>query len=193
MANLDKSGISSGNTITTAHITNLYDAFTGDITFDNINIKSFNSLGIDDNATSTKITITNTGLGINDTSPGVALDVDGAGRFTGNLTAYYSSDIRLKDNIRPIEDSLFKISRLRGVEFDWNEKADVVEREKGHDIGLIAQEVEQVLPEIVTTRKDGYKAIQYDKVVSLLVQGINDQQKQIEDLKKELDEIKKRL
>ena len=121
------------------------------------------------------------------------MDVDGAGRFTGNVTAYYSSDIKLKDNIRPIENSLFKISKLRGVEFDWNDNADIVEREKGHDVGLIAQEVEEVLPEIVTTRKDGYKAIQYEKVVSLLVQGINDQQKQIEDLKKELDEIKKRL
>ena len=159
----------------------------------NINLKKFNSFGINDDATSTKITITNTGLGINDASPGVALDVDGAGRFTGNVTAYYSSDIKLKDNIRPIENSLFKISKLRGVEFDWNDNADIVEREKGHDVGLIAQEVEEVLPEIVTTRKDGYKAIQYEKVVSLLVQGINDQQKQIEDLKKELDEIKKRL
>ena len=193
MPSLDKSTITSGATITTTHITDLYDAFTGTTTYDNINIKSFNSLGIDDNATSTKITISNTGLGINDTSPGVALDVDGAGRFTGNLTAYYSSDIRLKDNIRPIENSLFKISKLRGVEFDWNEKADVVEREKGHDIGLIAQEVEEVLPEIVTTRKDGYKAIQYDKVVSLLVQGINEQQKQIEELKNEIIEVKKRL
>ena len=193
MANLDKSGITSGASITSTHVTNLYDALTGDTTYDNINLKKFNSFGINDDATSTKITITNTGLGINDASPGVALDVDGAGRFTGNVTAYYSSDIKLKDNIRPIENSLFKISKLRGVEFDWNDNADIVEREKGHDVGLIAQEVEEVLPEIVTTRKDGYKAIQYEKVVSLLVHGINDQQKQIEDLKKELDEIKKRL
>ena len=193
MANLDKSGISSGNTITTAHITNLYDALTGTITFDNINIKSFNSLGIDDNATSTQITISDTGLGINDTSPGVALDVDGAGRFTGNITAYYSSDIRLKDNIRPIEDSLFKISRLRGVEFDWNEKAHELDIQKGHDVGLIAQEVEEVLPEVVVTRDDGFKAVRYDRVVSLLVQGINDQQKQIKDLKSDIIELKKRL
>ena len=121
MANLDKSGISSGGSITSTHVTNLYDALTGDTTYDNINLKKFNSLGINDDATSTKINITNTGLGIG-VSPSTELHVSGNIFATGNITAYYSSDIRLKDNVRPIEDSLFKLSKLRGVEFDWNEK-----------------------------------------------------------------------
>jgi|TARA_B100001094_G_scaffold277052_1_gene285625 hypothetical protein len=192
MANLDKSGISSGGSITSTHVTNLYDALTGDTTYDNINLKKFNSLGINDDATSTKINITNTGLGIG-VSPSTELHVSGNIFATGNITAYYSSDIRLKDNVRPIEDSLFKLSKLRGVEFDWNEKAHELDIQKGHDVGLIAQEVEEVLPEVVVTRDDGFKAVRYDRVVSLLVQGINDQQKQIKDLKSDIIELKKRL
>ena len=192
MANLDKSGISSGGSITSTHVTNLYDALTGDTTYDNINLKKFNSLGINDDATSTKINITNTGLGIG-VSPSTELHVSGNIFATGNITAYYSSDIRLKDNVRPIEDSLFKLSKLRGVEFDWNEKAHELDIQKGHDVGLIAQEVEEVLPEVVVTRDDGFKAVRYDRVVSLLVQGINDKQKKIKDLKSDIIELKKRL
>ena len=101
----------------------------------------------------------------------------------GNITAYYSSDINLKDDIRPIESALFKVKQLSGITFTWNEKAEKVEKEKGRDVGLIAQEVQKVLPEIVQTRPNGTLAIQYDKVVPLLVEAIKEQQNQIEELK----------
>ena len=101
----------------------------------------------------------------------------------GNITAYYSSDISLKDNIRPIESAIFKVKQIRGVTFDWNEKAGELEQQKGHDVGLIAQEVEKVLPEVIQIRKDGIKAISYEKVVPLLVEAIKEQQIQIEELK----------
>ena len=57
-----------------------------------------------------------------DSNPAQELHVTGDGVFTGNITAYYSSDISLKDNIRPIESALFKVQQIRGVTFDWNEK-----------------------------------------------------------------------
>ena len=117
------------------------------------------------------------------------LVVDGYIRSGGNITAYYSSDINLKDNIRPIENALFKVKQLRGIEFDWNDKAGEVEREKGHDVGLIAQEVEKVLPEIVQTREDGIKAIQYEKVTTLLVQAIKEQQELIEKLQEKVERL----
>ena len=98
----------------------------------------------------------------------------------GNITAYYSSDISLKDNIRPIESAIFKVKQIRGVTFDWNEKAGELEQQKGHDVGLIAQEVEKVLPEVIQIRKDGIKAISYEKVVPLLVEAIKEQQVTIE-------------
>ena len=101
---------------------------------------------------------------------------------TDNITAYYSSDISLKDNIRPIENALFKVNQIRGVEFDWNEKSHEIQQQKGHDVGLIAQEVEKILPEVIQIREDGIKAIAYEKVVPLLVQSIKELTKRVEEL-----------
>ena len=118
--------------------------------------------------------------------PGISLKVTGEIYATSNITAYYSSDITLKDNVRPIESAIFKVKQISGVEFDWNEKSSQLQQELGHDVGLIAQEVEKVLPEIVITREDGIKAIQYEKVVPLLVEAIKEQQTLIEDLSNRL-------
>ena len=102
-------------------------------------------------------------------------------RCTGDVVAYYSSDERLKDNITPIENSLEKVGQLKGYEFDWNDKQEVYE---GHDVGVIAQEVEKVVPEIVETREhDGYKAVKYEKLVPLLINAINELKAEIEELK----------
>jgi chaperonin cofactor prefoldin len=140
---------------------------------------------IDPNQTNIRMT-TNLMIGA-DADPSVALHVTGEGYFTSNITAYYSSDISLKDNIRPIESAIFKVQQIRGVEFDWNEKSTELQQEKGHDVGLIAQEVEKVLPEIVQIREDGIKAIQYEKVVPLLVEAIKEQQVTIENLTKRIE------
>jgi chaperonin cofactor prefoldin len=122
-----------------------------------------------------------------DTDPSAALHVTGETVVTSNITAYYSSDISLKDNIRPIESAIFKVKQIRGVTFDWNEKSTELQQEKGHDVGLIAQEVEKVLPEVVQIREDGIMAIQYEKVVPLLVEAIKEQQVTIENLTKRIE------
>jgi len=115
-------------------------------------------------------------------NPSIELKVTGQIYCTDNITAYYSSDINLKDNIRPIESALFKVQQINGVTFDWNEKSSKIQQDKGHDVGLIAQEVEQVLPEVVVLRPDGIKAIQYEKVVPLLVESIKELTKRVEEL-----------
>ena len=97
-----------------------------------------------------------------------------------DIIAFTSSDERLKDNKLVIENSLDKVGKLKGYEFDWNDKQDIYE---GHDIGIIAQEVEKVVPEIVETREDGYKAVKYDKLVPLLINAINELKAEIEELK----------
>ena len=115
--------------------------------------------------------------------PGQSLvQITGALAVDGNITAYYSSDINLKDNIRPIESALFKVQQINGVTFDWNEKSSKIQQDKGHDVGLIAQEVEKVLPEVVVLRPDGIMAIQYEKVVPLLVESIKELTKRVEEL-----------
>jgi len=102
------------------------------------------------------------------------------GRFSGDVIAFYSSDKRLKDNIIPISNPIEKIKSIGGYEFDWNDNQSTYE---GHDIGVIAQEIEDVLPELVTTRNTGYKAVKYEKIIALLIEGIKEQQKQIDELK----------
>jgi len=101
---------------------------------------------------------------------------------TGDITAYFSSDERLKDNITPISDAINKLNQIGGYEFDWNSDSS----HSGHDVGVIAQEIEKVLPEVVTTRDNGYMAVRYEKIVALLIQAVKEQQLQIEELKSKL-------
>ena len=103
---------------------------------------------------------------------------------TGDVIAYASSDERLKDNLVPIGNASEKVKQLTGYEFDWNDKQDVYE---GHDIGVVAQEVEKVLPEVVTTRDNGYKAVKYEKLVALLIQSNKELIERVEVLEKQLN------
>ena len=107
----------------------------------------------------------------------------------GDVVAFASSDKRLKDNISILIDPLEKVLRLDAVEFDWNDKQETY---TGHDIGLIAQQVEEVAPELVTTRPTGYKAVKYEKLTALLVGAIKEQQKQIEFLEKRVESLERR-
>ena len=105
----------------------------------------------------------------------------------GDVVAYNSSDIRLKDNIQVIQGSLDKIDGIRGVEFDWNEKSPGWARERGHDVGVIAQEVEKVLPEVVVKRKSGYLGVDYKRLVPLLIESVKELRQEVNDLKKKVN------
>jgi hypothetical protein len=106
----------------------------------------------------------------------------------GDVIAYSSSDARLKDNITAIESPLEKLSKINGVSFNWNDKQSVYEV-GAKDYGVIAQEVEEVLPELVITRDNGYKAVRYEKIVSLLIEAIKEQQTQINNLTDKLNKL----
>jgi len=109
--------------------------------------------------------------------------VNGNINATGNIGAYYSSDARLKTNIKPIADALNKIDQIRGVEFDWiSESVESCGLGRKHDVGVIAQEIEAVLPEVVITRDDGTKAVKYERMVSLLLQAIKELKEKVETL-----------
>ena len=77
--------------------------------------------------------------------------------------------------------------KISGVSFDWIPLTDKervnIHPHEGHDIGVIAQEIEEVLPEVVTTRDTGFKAVKYEKIVALLIEAIKEQQAQIDQLK----------
>ena len=113
-------------------------------------------------------------------------------RATNEITAYFGSDIRLKENIQLIDNPITLINQIRGVRFDWTE--DYIQGRGGldgyfvrkHDIGVIAQEIESILPEIVATRDDGFKAVKYEKIVPLLIESIKELHREIEILKKKI-------
>jgi len=120
-------------------------------------------------------------LGVGTAASGTAGEI----RATNNVTAFYSSDERLKDNVQVITNALAKVLQIRGVEFDWN---NLTEPEDGyfvrkHDIGVIAQEIEKVLPEVVAIRENGIKAVKYDRIIPLLIEAIKELKAEVDALK----------
>jgi hypothetical protein len=126
-----------------------------------------------------QIVLTASSVGVKTASPdwAYALDVVGNIRASGTVTW---SDVRLKKDIKPIADPLQKVEQIKGVTFNWKEEK---EGQQGEQIGVIAQDVEKVLPQIVTTGNDGYKSIDYAKLTALLVETTKAQQAEIKDLK----------
>jgi hypothetical protein len=111
-----------------------------------------------------------------------SLNVDGEITATGNVTSpffYSESDAVLKEDIEPITNPLKKILKLAGVTFTWK-------KSKQSGLGVIAQEVEKIVPEIVSTNLNGHKTVSYDSLVPLLIEAVKEQQKQIEYLKKKI-------
>jgi len=101
---------------------------------------------------------------------------------SNDVVAFSTSDINYKKNISNIQNALEKVKQINGVEFDWIENPEI-HGNSGHDVGVIAQEIEKVIPEVVTTRENGIKAVKYEKIVSLLIEAIKDLEKQVEELK----------
>jgi len=111
--------------------------------------------------------------------------IGGALNVGGDVVAYASSDERLKDNIELISNPIEKVQSLKGVTWDWNDNADELQQSLPN-VGVIAQDVEKVLPQLVTDRDNGFKGVDYAKLTGLLIEAIKDQQKQIDELKSKL-------
>jgi hypothetical protein len=112
-------------------------------------------------------------------------------RATNDVTAFYSSDVALKENIKNIPDPIESLKKLNGVLFDW--KKEYIDQRGGEDgyfvrkkdVGVIAQEVEKVLPEAVAQRQDGVKAVKYDRLTCLLIEAVKVLTDKVEKLSKE--------
>jgi hypothetical protein len=91
------------------------------------------------------------------------------------------SDSRVKENVVSLSKGIESVKSMNPVSFDWK-PVENINYKDGHDIGFIAQEIEQIIPEVVHTREDGYKTVRYEKIVPVLAQAIKEQQDVIEKL-----------
>jgi hypothetical protein len=120
---------------------------------------------------------------------GIGGDLYVGGQIYGlsEITAYYGSpsDIRLKTNVVNIHDGLAKVLTLDGVTYNWNELAvnkDFITKE----VGVIAQQIQAVLPEAVVEKEDGYLTVKYERIIPLLIEAIKELSAEVEDLKKKI-------
>lgn len=117
------------------------------------------------------------------TTMGGTLTVTGFIKSAADITAYYTSDSRLKTRVEKIENALAKTVSLDGVTFNWNDLAigkDTTEREPG----VLAQQIQKALPEAVVERENGYLAVRYEKLVPLLIEAIKELKAEVDALKK---------
>ena len=130
-------------------------------------------------------------VGIRKWLPDYELDVTGTIRATGNVIAY--SDERKKENVVRIENGLSLVEQLRGVRFDWKEGfQQETNTDKGkRQIGVIAQEVEKVLPEVVSEDAQGFKSVNYPTLTAVLIESVKDLKQIIDNQQKQIDELKK--
>jgi hypothetical protein len=147
-----------------------------------LNVNANGNVSIDGQLTVSGTTTYLTGaLGVGTSTPTTV----GLIRATNDVIAFYSSDINLKTNLLKISGSLDILKQINGYTFDWIPMEGIHENE-GKDIGVIAQEIEKVLPEIVTTRDNGYKAVKYEKIVALLIESNKELLKRIEVLESKI-------
>ena len=115
-------------------------------------------------------------------SPGVFMKLQqstGTLTVTGDLVAYGSpSDKKLKENIKPIESALDKVTKLQGVTFDWKESDSILDIKE--DIGFIAQDVQKVVPELVRENKDGMLSMRHQGIAPILLEAIKELKAEID-------------
>jgi hypothetical protein len=111
--------------------------------------------------------------------------ISGALYVGADIYSYASSDIRLKENLSKIDNSLEKLLKISGYKYHWNKIAQEMYPERTmQDVGVIAQEVKEIVPSAVVEREDGYLAVRYDKLIPLLIEAVKALKAEIEDMKR---------
>jgi len=160
-------------------------AIPGQSIGNNLTFSTFNGLSW---AGRMVIQSSNGNVGVGTTSPGQKLQVGSSGDGSVAIANAWNtfSDIRLKKDLSPIQNSCAIVNQLNGYYFYWKKGKD-----KTRQIGVVAQEVEKVLPELVKTGSDGIKTVDYPKLSAVLIEAVKTQQKQIDALQKRLDALER--
>lgn len=115
---------------------------------------------------------------------------------TNTINVAIFSDKRFKDNITPIENALEKITKLSGYTYDWKDSSQFPGHDdlpQGHDMGVIAQEVEKIFPEAVTTHDDGFKSVKYIQLIPALIEAVKTQQEMMKTQQSQINMLIKKL
>jgi hypothetical protein len=130
-------------------------------------------------------------VGIGTNNPTQALQVAGNIIASGTITP---SDIRYKKNIRPIQSPMEKLQQLNGVTYEYRkEEFPQMGFNDNEQVGLIAQEVEKVFPQLVVTDDKGFKAVDYVKLVPVLIESVKSQQREMDQLLQTIKEMKEEI
>ena len=192
----------SANTVSTIVYRDASGNFSaGIVTATNISVTAVTSA----TTTQTGALIVTGGLGVGNNvvaggalfvgTPTGTVGVVGEIRATNEITAYYSSDQALKENVVVISNPIEMLNQIKGVYFDWKDSyINYRGGEDGyfvrkHDVGVIAQDVEKVLPQVVAHKGDGYLGVKYEKIIPLLIEAIKDQQRQISQLSEQVNKL----
>lgn len=123
-------------------------------------------------------------VGINNTVNDLTYNLEVSGSIRASGAVLSNSDERLKENIYIIDNALSRVSQIEGVYFDWKDGGK-------RQVGVIAQQVEKVLPEVVSKDKNSYLSVDYSKIVPLLIEAINEQSNNIKDLEDRISKLEK--
>jgi len=201
---VDAAGTDNSTNVTLAGTPNYLTLSGQEITLGTVDIADDTNFAVSDtsgqtgiNLTLTDDTVSGVVVGL-DTSNDVQFDSFGVGtaasgtsgeiRATNDITSFYSSDERLKENIQELDGALDKVNAMRGVTFDWKELSDeqkeTIHSHEGHDLGVIAQEVQAQYPELVTEREHGHLAVDYSKLTAVLIQAVKELSAKVDELSK---------
>jgi hypothetical protein len=163
-----------------------------------VNVESL-CVGLSSNCTNFSYT-----PGVSNVEIGGTLRVDTLGAAAANAVCWDAttkllstcaggpSDARLKTNIAPLANSLDKLAQIRGVSFNWSEASKPIIVQNGRkEIGVIAQEVEAVFPELVTALPEGFKTVDYSKLSAVLIEAVKELKAENESLKQRLNRLEK--
>jgi len=110
-----------------------------------------------------------------------------------DIVAFSTSDGRLKENIRELDGALDKVRAIRGVSFDWRKDMEHIHGYRDGDVGVIAQELQQVLPEAIRQNESGYLSVRYEKIIPLLVEVVKELDRKVDALTKQNNELQNLL
>jgi hypothetical protein len=171
--------------------------FVGTSDDENLVLKAYNAKMIELISSGTSTTVGQIVIGGGSATGGAVNTLNGVTQINGNTTVsgtFTTSDARLKEHVVTLDNALAKVMKLRGVEYDFRPGvAPELNLPQTHQIGLIAQEVEEVVPEVINEGGNGYKAVAYQNLVGLLVESTKEQQSIIESQRTTIDNLSTRL